>query len=49
MPGVVMEDESEGIVGRVYPRPEADIPLSEQTMTQVLQNAREGFKWTLLR
>ena len=44
-----MENESDSITGRVYPKPEQDIPLSEQTMTQVLQNAREGFKWTLLR
>ncbi|XP_063677833.1 coatomer subunit zeta-1-like [Bolinopsis microptera] len=47
--GVLMENDSDSIAGRVYPGQEKDIPLSEQTMTQVLQNAREGFKWTLLR
>lgn len=47
--GVIMEVEASSIVSRVHPKHEQDVPISEQTMTQVLQSAKEGFKWSLLR
>ena len=36
MSGVIMEDDADSIVARVYPKQDQEIPLSEQTVAQVL-------------
>ena len=43
-----MEVDSSNILNRVQVKQE-EIPLSEQTVTQVFQTAKEGLKWSLLR
>uniref|UniRef100_A0A8V5GTH1 Coatomer subunit zeta n=1 Tax=Melopsittacus undulatus TaxID=13146 RepID=A0A8V5GTH1_MELUD len=46
--GVVLESDPQQVVHRVAVRGE-DVPLTEQTVSQVLQAAKEQIKWTLLR
>ena len=46
--GVVMESDSASVVARAAIRAE-DTPLGEQTLTQVLQSAKEQLKWSLLK
>ncbi|XP_069761028.1 coatomer subunit zeta-1-like [Narcine bancroftii] len=46
--GVILESDSQQVVQRVALRAD-DIPLTEQTVAQVLQSAKEQIKWSLLR
>ncbi|XP_021402666.1 coatomer subunit zeta-1 isoform X3 [Lonchura striata] len=46
--GVILESDPQQVVHRVAVRGE-DVPLTEQTVSQVLQAAKEQIKWTLLR
>ncbi|KAM8829852.1 coatomer subunit zeta-1 isoform 1-T1 [Synchiropus picturatus] len=46
--GVILESDPQQVVHRVALRGE-DVPLTEQTVTQVLQSAKEQIKWSLLR
>lgn len=46
--GVVLESDPQQVVHRVAVRGE-DVPLTEQTVSQVLQSAKEQIKWSLLR
>ncbi|XP_063997105.1 coatomer subunit zeta-1 isoform X3 [Pogoniulus pusillus] len=46
--GVILESDPQQVVHRVAVRGE-DVPLTEQTVSQVLQSAKEQIKWTLLR
>ncbi|TRZ11601.1 hypothetical protein HGM15179_015508 [Zosterops borbonicus] len=46
--GVILESDPQQVVHRVAVRGE-DVPLTEQTVTQVLQSAKEQIKWSLLR
>ncbi|CAB1330095.1 unnamed protein product [Coregonus sp. 'balchen'] len=46
--GVILESDPQQVVHRVALRGE-DVPYSEQTVTQVLQSAKEQIKWSLLR
>lgn len=46
--GVLLENDPNNIMARVCVERD-DVPISEQTMTQVFQSAREGLKWSLLR
>jgi len=46
--GVLLENDPNNILSRVCVKTD-DVPISEQTMTQVFQSAREGLKWSLLR
>ncbi|XP_061871542.1 coatomer subunit zeta-1 isoform X2 [Colius striatus] len=44
--GVVLESDPQQVVHRVAGE---DVPLTEQTVSQVLQSAKEQIKWSLLR
>ncbi|XP_067097193.1 coatomer subunit zeta-1-like [Osmerus mordax] len=46
--GVILESDPQQVVYRVALRGD-DVPLTEQTMSQVLQSAKEQIKWSLLR
>uniref|UniRef100_A0A672GZ41 Coatomer subunit zeta n=1 Tax=Salarias fasciatus TaxID=181472 RepID=A0A672GZ41_SALFA len=46
--GVILESDPQLVVHRVALRGD-DVPLTEQTVTQVLQSAKEQIKWSLLR
>ncbi|XP_006883986.1 PREDICTED: coatomer subunit zeta-1 isoform X1 [Elephantulus edwardii] len=46
--GVILESDPQQVVHRVALRGE-DVPLTEQTVSQVLQSAKEQIKWSLLR
>ncbi|XP_072106942.1 coatomer subunit zeta-1 [Mobula birostris] len=46
--GVILESDSQQVVQRVALRAD-DVPLTEQTVAQVLQSAKEQIKWSLLR
>uniref|UniRef100_A0A7N8XIU7 Coatomer subunit zeta n=1 Tax=Mastacembelus armatus TaxID=205130 RepID=A0A7N8XIU7_9TELE len=46
--GVILESDPQQVVHRVALRGD-DVPLTEQTVTQVLQSAKEQIKWSLLR
>ncbi|XP_055474295.1 coatomer subunit zeta-1 isoform X2 [Psammomys obesus] len=46
--GVVLESDPQQVVHRAALRGE-DVPLTEQTVSQVLQSAKEQIKWSLLR
>ncbi|KAK6303276.1 coatomer subunit zeta-1-like [Coregonus clupeaformis] len=46
--GVILESDPQQVVHRVALWGE-DVPYSEQTVTQVLQSAKEQIKWSLLR
>uniref|UniRef100_A0A8C4QIU5 Coatomer subunit zeta n=1 Tax=Eptatretus burgeri TaxID=7764 RepID=A0A8C4QIU5_EPTBU len=46
--GVILESDPNQVVQRVALRTD-DIPLTEQTMAQVLQTAKEQIKWSLLK
>jgi len=46
--GIILENDSASIVQRVVLKND-DLPIGEQTVAQVFQNAREQFKWSLLR
>ncbi|XP_038235279.2 coatomer subunit zeta-1 isoform X2 [Dermochelys coriacea] len=46
--GVILESDPQQVVHRVAVRGE-DVPLTEQTVSQVLQSAKEQIKWSLLR
>ncbi|KAL2090687.1 hypothetical protein ACEWY4_012950 [Coilia grayii] len=46
--GVILESDPQQVVYRVALRGD-DVPLTEQTVTQVLQSAKEQIKWSLLR
>ncbi|XP_032461903.1 coatomer subunit zeta-1-like [Phocoena sinus] len=45
--GVILESDSQQVVHWVALRGE-DVPLTEQTVSQVLQSAKEQIKWSLL-
>ncbi|XP_043939889.1 coatomer subunit zeta-1 isoform X6 [Protopterus annectens] len=45
---VILESDPQQVVHRVALRGD-DVPLTEQTMSQVLQSAKEQIKWSLLR
>ncbi|TRY96112.1 hypothetical protein DNTS_015581 [Danionella cerebrum] len=45
---VILESDPQQVVHRVALRGD-DVPLTEQTVTQVLQSAKEQIKWSLLR
>ncbi|NXX42325.1 COPZ1 protein, partial [Tricholaema leucomelas] len=45
--GVILESDPQQVVHRVAVRGE-DVPLTEQTVSQVLQSAKEQIRWTLL-
>ncbi|XP_016778769.1 coatomer subunit zeta-1 isoform X3 [Pan troglodytes] len=45
---VILESDPQQVVHRVALRGE-DVPLTEQTVSQVLQSAKEQIKWSLLR
>ncbi|XP_015792253.1 coatomer subunit zeta-1 [Tetranychus urticae] len=46
--GIMLEADPAAVVQRVAIKPE-DIPLGEQTVSQILQSAREQLKWSILR
>lgn len=46
--GIVLEADFTSVVQKVAVRTD-DIPLGEQTVAQVLQSAKEQFKWSLLK
>ncbi|XP_025047276.1 coatomer subunit zeta-1 [Alligator sinensis] len=46
--GVILESDPQQVVHRVAVRGD-DVPLTEQTVSQVLQSAKEQIKWSLLR
>ncbi|XP_074603574.1 COPI coat complex subunit zeta [Brevipalpus obovatus] len=46
--GIILEADSHSVVQRVALKPE-DIPLGEQTVSQILHSAREQLKWSILR
>ncbi|CAB1353850.1 unnamed protein product [Coregonus sp. 'balchen'] len=46
--GVILESDPQQVVYRVALRGD-DVPLTEQTVSQVLQSAKEQIKWSLLR
>ncbi|XP_063149928.1 coatomer subunit zeta-1 [Candoia aspera] len=46
--GVILESDPQQVLHRVAVRGE-DVPLTEQTVSQVLQSAKEQIKWSLLR
>jgi len=46
--GILLEADPNNVVNRVHVKSE-DIPLSEQTVTQVIHTAKEQLKWSLLR
>ncbi|XP_077694533.1 coatomer subunit zeta-1 isoform X2 [Eretmochelys imbricata] len=48
MLSVILESDPQQVVHRVAVRGE-DVPLTEQTVSQVLQSAKEQIKWSLLR
>ncbi|XP_061471104.1 coatomer subunit zeta-1 isoform X3 [Rhineura floridana] len=45
---VILESDPQQVLHRVAVRGE-DVPLTEQTVSQVLQSAKEQIKWSLLR
>jgi len=47
--GVILEADSNNIVQRVAIKNDADVPLTEQTVAQVLQTAKDQLKWSLLK
>ncbi|CAH0551054.1 unnamed protein product [Brassicogethes aeneus] len=46
--GIILDADPSSVVSRVALRGE-DIPLSEQTVAQVFQSAKEQLKWSLLK
>ncbi|XP_053201921.1 coatomer subunit zeta-1-like [Panonychus citri] len=46
--GVILEADPAAVVQRVATKPE-DIPIGEQTVSQIFQSAREQLKWSILR
>lgn len=46
--GIILEADPNLVVQRVALKPE-DIPLGEQTVSQILHSAREQLKWSILR
>lgn len=47
--GVILEADSNNIVQRVAMKMEVEVPLSEQTVAQVIQTAKDQLKWSLLK
>jgi len=47
--GVVLEADANNIVHRVALKNDADVPLTELTVAQVLQTAKDQLKWSLLK
>ena len=48
--GIILESDASLVASRSATRSaEADIPLGEQTVAQVLATAKEQIKWTLLK
>jgi len=47
--GVVLEADANNIVQRVALKNDTDVPLTEQTVAQVLQTAKDQLKWSLLK
>jgi len=45
--GVILETDPNTIVQKVAIKNEADIPLNEQTVAQVIQTAKDQLKWSL--
>ena len=46
--GIIMEVEPQTVIDKVAIKND-DIPLTEQTVAQVLQSAKEQIKWSLLK
>ena len=46
--GVVMQIDGSGVIEQIATRGE-DIPLTEQSISQVLQSAKDQIKWSLLK
>uniref|UniRef100_H2ZCK8 Coatomer subunit zeta n=1 Tax=Ciona savignyi TaxID=51511 RepID=H2ZCK8_CIOSA len=46
--GVIMQVDASQVLDQIVMRGE-DIPLTEQTITQVLQSAKDQIKWSLLK
>lgn len=46
--GIILDCDSSSIVAKVAVRTD-DIPIGEQTVTQVIQTAKEQIKWSLLK
>ncbi|XP_064643553.1 coatomer subunit zeta-1-like isoform X2 [Lineus longissimus] len=46
--GIILEGDSNAVASRVAVRMD-DVPLGEQTVSQVLQSAKEQLKWSLLK
>ena len=46
--GIIMEVEPQCVIDKVAIRND-DIPLTEQTVAQVLQAAKDQIKWSLLK
>jgi len=47
--GVALEADANNIVQRVALKNDTDVPLTEQTVAQVLQTAKDQLKWSLLK
>eukprot|EP00794_Sanderia_malayensis_P019375 gene19375-21298_t len=47
--GVILEADSNSIVQRVAMKMDVEVPLSEQTVAQVIQTAKDQLKWSLLK
>ncbi|XP_057303563.1 coatomer subunit zeta-1-like isoform X2 [Hydractinia symbiolongicarpus] len=47
--GVILEADSSNIIQRVAIKNDVDVPLTEQTVAQVLQTAKDQLKWSLLK
>ncbi|XP_066934366.1 coatomer subunit zeta-1-like [Clytia hemisphaerica] len=47
--GVLLEADTANIIQRVAIKNEADIPITEQSVSQVLQTAKDQLKWSLLK
>ncbi|XP_002730992.1 coatomer subunit zeta-1-like isoform X2 [Saccoglossus kowalevskii] len=46
--GIILEADPNAVVSRIALRMD-DVPLTEQTVAQVLQSAKEQIKWSLLK
>jgi len=47
--GVILEADSSNIIQRVAIKTDVDVPITEQTVAQVLQTAKDQLKWSLLK
>lgn len=47
--GVLLEADTSNIVQRVAIKNDTDVPITEQSVAQVLQTAKDQLKWSLLK